>query len=184
MRQTDIELARQAAGGDRAAFHAVVDRHANDLFRLARSLCRSRPDAEDIVQETFIEAFRGIGSFDGRASLRTWLSRILTRRASRVWRKSRRRGETPLTAADGSPPADPGLAVAPATTAVDARLDLRAVLRTLMPEHREVLVLRELAGMSYAQIAQTLGVPQGTVESRLHRARNELRHRMKAYASE
>ena len=184
MRQTDIELARQATGGDRAAFHAVVERHANDLFRLARSLCRSRPDAEDIVQETFIEALRGIGSFDGRASLRTWLSRILMRRASRVWQRSRRRGETPLLAADGSHPADGGLAVASATTAVDARLDLRTVLLTLAPEHREVLVLRELSGMSYIEIAQTLGVPQGTVESRLHRARNELRLRMKSYAND
>jgi RNA polymerase sigma-70 factor (ECF subfamily) len=180
LRQGDLELARRAADGDRAAFHAVVDRYADDLFRLARSLVRVRADAEDIVQETFIEAFRGIGTFDGRASLRTWLSRILMRRASRVWRRSRERPSVSLEAHEPSA-GDASLAVGPQTLAVDQRLDLRAVLPSLIREHREILLLREMQGMSYAEIAQTLGVPQGTVESRLHRARRELRERLKAY---
>lgn len=182
LRQSDLELARRAAGGDRAAFHAVVDRHAQSLFSLARGMVASRFDAEDIVQETFVEAIKGIRNFDGRSSLMTWLSRILFRRAGRVWKKNRRaRAMVPLDAATDAPWNDERLVSMPATSSVDHRLDLAAVLPTLAPEHREILLLREMQGMSYSQIATTLGVPQGTVESRLHRARRELRERLKAY---
>jgi len=181
LRQGDLELARRAAEGDRAAFHDVVDRYADNLFRLARSLVRSRADAEDVVQETFIEAYRGIGGFDGRASLRTWLSRILMRRAARVWRRRRRQPWMSLEAAVESAATGASLAVPPETLAVDQRLDVRAVLPMLGHQHREILLLREMQGMSYAQIAQVLGVPQGTVESRLFRARAELRERLKEY---
>jgi RNA polymerase sigma-70 factor (ECF subfamily) len=182
LRQGDLELARRAAGGDRSAFHAVVDRHAQSLFRLARGMVSSREDAEDIVQETFVEALKGIGSFDGRSSLMTWLTRILFRRAGRVWKKNRRaRSVIPLEAASESPRLHDRPVSMSATADVDHKLDLAAVLPTLAPEHRQILLLREMQGMSYAEIASTLRVPQGTVESRLHRARRELRDRLKAY---
>lgn len=182
LRQGDLELARRAAGGDRLAFHAVVDRHAQSLFRLARGMVASRDDAEDIVQETFVEALKGIGNFDGRSSLMTWLSRILFRRAGRVWKKNRRaRAIVPLDSAMESARQHDRLVSMPATSSVDHKLDLAAVLPALAPEHRQILLLREMQGMSYAEIAQTLRVPQGTVESRLHRARRELRERLKAY---
>ena len=182
VRQSDLELARRAAGGDRCAFHAVVDRHAQSLYRLARGMVWSRHDAEDIVQETFVEALKSIGSFDGRSSLMTWLTRILFRRAGRVWKKNRRaRAVLPLETANESPRRHDRLVSMPATTGVDHKLDLAAVLPTLAPEHRQILLLREMQGMSYAEIASALRVPQGTVESRLHRARRELRDRLKAY---
>ena len=185
LRQSDLELARRAAGGDRSAFHAVVDRHAQSLFRLARGMVALREDAEDIVQETFVEAMKGIGSFDGRSSLMTWLTRILFRRAGRVWKRNRRaRSIIPLEAASESPRQHDRLVSMPATASVDHKLDLAEVLPTLAPEHRQILLLREMQGMSYAEIASTLRVPQGTVESRLHRARRELRDRLKAYWSQ
>ena len=184
VREGDLDLARRSARGDRAAFHVIIDRHARHLLRTARGLCRSSEDAEDLVQETLIEAYRGIGKFDGRASLLTWMSRILVNRSARRWRKSFRRApEVPLDAALDVPQPDAGLLAASSHTRVEHRLDLAAALETLVFEHRQVLVLRELQGLSYAQIAAILGVPRGTVESRLFRARAALRERLsKGYA--
>lgn len=86
----DSVLVKAAGQGNRAAFHELVDRHSQHLFRLASRLSRDAADAEDIVQETFVGAFNGLTKFDGRASVKTWLSRILTRQAARAWNKSKR----------------------------------------------------------------------------------------------
>lgn len=167
----DIELLRRAAGGDSKAFHALVDRHAQRLFRLAVSLVGNATDAEDVLQETFIGAFRGLGDFEERSSVKTWLTRILITQAAK-WRRDRRRRT--------SVPVDESLAATPGA-GTDVGLDLQATLRQLSPEHREILVLREFERMTYEEIAQALEIPQGTVESRLYRARAELREKLKAY---
>src|SRR3954469_13449843 len=73
----DLALVRAAAAGDQSAFHVVMDRHARRLFRIALSLSRSREDAEDICQETFVGAYRGLATFDGRSTVKTWLTKIL-----------------------------------------------------------------------------------------------------------
>jgi RNA polymerase sigma-70 factor, ECF subfamily len=163
----DIELLHRSADDPRA-FHALVDRHAQRLYRLAVYLVGNASDAEDVLQETFIGAFRGLGSFEGRSSVKTWLTRILVTQAAR-WRRGRR----------GARPMDESIAAAVASP--DAGLDVKEAMRRLSPEHRQVLVLREFDGMSYEEMAEVLGVPRGTVESRLHRARSELREKLKAY---
>jgi RNA polymerase sigma-70 factor (ECF subfamily) len=178
---TDLELVHQAARGDSAAFHALVDRHAPELFKLAASLSARRVDAEDVVQETFIGAYQGLRRFDGRASVKTWLKRILVRQAARAWNKSKRGRDTlPIEAADESPPHREKRS---ATSLTDRRIDVAAVIRTLAPEHREVIVMREFDQMSYSEIADVLQVPIGTVESRLHRARADLRAKLGDYAA-
>ena len=178
---TDLELVRQAAQGDNAAFHALVDRHAPELFRLAASLAARRADAEDVVQETFIGAYQGLRRFDGRASVKTWLKRILMRQAARAWNKSKRgRSMLPIEAVDVLPPPRERRS---AIALVDGRIDVGAVIQTLASEHREVIVMREFEQMSYSEIADVLRVPIGTVESRLHRARAELRTKLGDYAS-
>ena len=182
---SDLELIRQAAEGDSQAFHTLVDRHASELFRLALSLSATRSDAEDIVQETLLGAYRGMRSFDARASVKTWLKRILVRQAARTWNKSRAsRKALALEAVDVEPPPS-GASVREgmATGAVDRKIDIAAVLKTLPREYREILVLREFEQMSYTEIAEALGVPQGTVESRLHRARADLKNKLKSYKS-
>jgi RNA polymerase sigma-70 factor (ECF subfamily) len=181
IREADLALARRAAAGDRAALHLVVDRHARSLFRAARGLCRRLPDAEDIVQETLIEAFRAIGTFDGRASLLTWMTRILVRKAGKLSRKQKRGAALQLEEAMDSSEAQDGSTSARPPGYDDWRIDLAAVLPALTPEYREAIVLRELQGLSYAQIAATLGIAQGTVESRIYRARLDLRARLHAY---
>ena len=178
---SDLELVRSAVAGDDRAFHALVDRHAPALFRSAMSLSRSRADAEDLLQETLIAAHRGLKNFAGRSSVRTWLVTILTRKAFKVLNRAKRRPAVfSLDAADPSPRAgDPRL---PATgagsiAAVEGRLDVMQVLQTLSDAHREVLVLQEIQGLSYDEIAAVLQMPRGTVESRIFRARAELRQR-------
>ena len=183
LQPSDLELIQQAGNGDAAAFHALADRHAAELFRLALSLSATRADAEDVVQETLLGAFRGMRKFDGRASVKTWLKRILVRQAARAWNKSRAsRRAVALEAVDAEPrPSGASIREGMATGGVDRKIDIAAVLRTLPREFREILVLREFEQMSYAEIAETLGVPQGTVESRLHRARAELKLKLVSY---
>jgi RNA polymerase sigma-70 factor (ECF subfamily) len=187
----DLSLTREAARGDGRAFHALVDRHGPRLLRLARALCGNAADAEDALQETFLGAFRNLPKFEGRSSVRTWLSRILVTQVALLRRRGGRHRHLSLDAGDPNDAGDwrPRDAVAgpvpsggPSPTGdVDWRVDLDGALSELSAEHREVVVLRELEGLSYEEIARVLGVPRGTVESRLHRARAELRQRLGAY---
>jgi RNA polymerase sigma-70 factor (ECF subfamily) len=168
----DVELLSRIRAGSEPAFRELVNRHGRYLFGIARALVHDEHDAEDIVQETFA-AVPG-ANYKGEAAVRTWLVGIVVRQAALLRRKrSRWKREIDV---DG-----PSLrAATPAQAAVDARLDLTAMLERLSPEHREVIVLRELRGMSYDEIAGLLHVPRGTVESRLHRAREQLRQLFKA----
>jgi RNA polymerase sigma-70 factor (ECF subfamily) len=168
----DLRLLQRAGRGDSAAFHELVDRHASRLFRLAVSLVGNAADAEDILQEAFAGAFRGLRGFESRSSVKTWLTRILVIQAAKS-----RRSRKPTENIEQAAPAATGDAAA----GVDARLDLQAALQKMSAEFREVIVLRELEQMSYEEIAATLEIPRGTVESRLHRARAQLREKLKAY---
>jgi RNA polymerase sigma-70 factor (ECF subfamily) len=189
---SDLELLRAAGGGDDDAFHALVDRHAPMLFRVAQSLTRNRDDAEDLMQETFVGAYRGSKNFAGRSSVKTWLVQILTRQAAKAWQRGRhhraaRSIDAAAQADDGTPAGGDGvrgyagdraLSSESHAAAVDRRLDVRATLRQLSAPHREILVLREIRGLSYEEIAEVLEVPRGTVESRLSRARAEFREKL------
>jgi RNA polymerase sigma-70 factor (ECF subfamily) len=180
--QSDQDLLKLSIDGDSRAFHVLVDRHAAELFRLAMSLSRNRAEAEDIVQETLIGAFRGMRKFDGRASVKTWLKRILVRQAARAWHRAKpSRQAASLDSLPADAPSTPAASVGSATTRVDSKIDVAAILKTLSPEYRQILVLREFEQLSYAEIAELLDVPQGTVESRLHRARAEVRARLGSY---
>ena len=192
MEPSDLELWQSAAKGDHKAFHVLMDRHSRGLFRLAQSLSDGRSDAEDIVQETFVAAFKSLNSFDARASVKTWLTRILMRRAAKIWNKQKNQRRTlSIDAAARSMNGATGesaggsmaeqIGIASTITLIDQRLDLMETIRTLAPEFRETVVLREIEGLSYQEIADTLGVPRGTVESRLYRARAELRKKLTGY---
>jgi len=176
----DLKLLRRAGAGDQKAFHQLLDRHAGRLFGLAFSLLGNAADAEDVVQETFTGAYRGLSGFEGRSSVATWLTRILVTQAAR-WRRDRKRPMEPLNSVSALRAAGELRTTEGGAAAVERRLDLHAAIEQLSPEHRQVLVLREFEGLSYEEIAQVLGVPRGTVESRLHRARGELREKLKDY---
>ena len=169
--QTDLELVRKARQGDAEAFHGLVERHASYLYGLAVSLVGNTADAEDAVQETLAGAFRGLRAFREQSSVKTWLTGILVRQAASLFQRGERQRA-------GSLGADLEAARPPKT---DLRLDVNAAIVALRPDHREVIVLRELQGLSYEEIAQALQIPPGTVESRLFRARKELQERLRDY---
>jgi RNA polymerase sigma-70 factor (ECF subfamily) len=153
----------------------LVDTHSQRLFAIAVRLVGNSTDAEDVLQETWAGAYRGMGRFEARASVKTWLTRILVVQAARWRRDKRRRVMQPLDSMSVGSESNGGPA------GVEKRIDLQAALLRLSPEHREVLVLREFEQMSYEEMAAVLDVPRGTVESRLHRARAELRDKLSAY---
>jgi len=175
---TDLELVNRARMGDRPAFHELLDRHAAFLYGLAVSLVGNAADAEDIVQETLFGAFRGLGAFQGRSSVKTWLTGILVRQTAMRHRRARRWTAGPIPP---GPDGEGGPCVSAPTEAADARMDVRVALMGLSSDHREVVVLRELHGLSYDEMARALGIPRGTVESRLFRARRALQERLKGY---
>jgi RNA polymerase sigma-70 factor (ECF subfamily) len=172
----DLELLRRARRGDGTAFHALVDRYARLMYGLAYSMLNDSADAEDVVQETFAGAFRALSKFEERSSVKTWLSRILMNQVA-MHRRDRRGNDDRATSGQSLDE------IEAAGAGVDARLDLQSMLQTLSDEHRQVLVLRELQQMSYDEIAGVLSVPRGTVESRLFRARAELRKKLGDYLS-
>lgn len=171
---TEKELVARAQRGDKRAVHVLVDRHAGSLFALAVSLVGNAADAEDLVQEALSGAFRGLGSFRGQSSVKTWLTRIIVRQAARYYRDEGRRQRNMESA-----PARPE--GSSAQRQADIRMDVGQAIQALAVEHREVIVLRELQGLTYEEIAEVLGVPRGTVESRLFRARRVLQDLLKEY---
>lgn len=180
----DADLVRRARNGDEQACHDMVDRYGDYLYGLAYSLVGNAADSADVVQETFSGAFRRLRDFEERSSVKTWLSRILVRQAARHHRSRWRRRTVSLDSISGT--SEESFTKGKANSAVtrsDTRMDVLAALQKLAPIHREVMVLRELEGMSYEEIGAVLGVPRGTVESRLFRARREMRERLRDYVS-
>lgn len=172
----DSELIQYAQGGDTHAFELLVDRYAPPLFALAYSLLGNAADAEDVLQETLIGAYRGIAKFEGRASVKTWLTKILVRQVARLHRSRKNRRPASLEELD--------IAHSGAEAKADEKMDIQQMLGALSEEHREVMVLREIEGLSYEEMADVLDVPRGTVESRLHRARQALKERFSGYMTD
>ena len=178
MEISDLELVSRAQDGDASAFHELLDRYAGYLFGVAASMVGNAADAEDVVQETLLGAFRGLRGFEGRSSVKTWLTSILIRQTAM---RRRSAGRRPAASLESVPEAASGPSASHPTEATDTRIDLAAAIAELSPDHREVIVLRELSGMSYEEMSEALGVPRGTIESRLFRARRQLQERLEGY---
>jgi RNA polymerase sigma-70 factor (ECF subfamily) len=164
--QDDAQLARQAAAGDKDAFAALVERHADRVFKTARQWCGSRADAEDITQEVFVKLARKIHSFRGEAQFSTFLYKITVNEARNYYTKEKRRmvRETEFSKDQNTvqdPPADK---------------DSRAtdLLRRLPPEQREAVVLVICDGLSHKDAAQALGCAEKTVTWRIFEAKKKL----------
>lgn len=161
----------RARAGDEAAYRWLLDRYRARVVRLAAHILHREGEAEDIAQEAFLRAFRRLPSFRGEGRFSAWLLGIvvrlcLDRRRSAWWTR-----EVPGEAL--APPAFP-VAAFPADAA-DTRLLVEMLLDRLSPPMRAALVLREMEGLDYEEIAATLGIPVGTVRSRLHAARAQFR---------
>jgi RNA polymerase sigma-70 factor (ECF subfamily) len=179
--EDELTLARRVANGDRAAFELIMRRYNRRLYRLARASLRDDSEAKDAVQEAYLSAYRGIGSFRGEASLSTWLSRlVLNECGNRQRRSARRRDIIPLVSSATSRTETESVAdVAEGPDRAAARTQLRAILESKLGELPEALrvvfVLRSVEELSVAEAAETLGIAEETVRMRHFRARGMLR---------
>jgi RNA polymerase sigma factor (sigma-70 family) len=164
----------------RARFEAQVLPHLDAAYRFARWLARSPLEADDLVQETFLRAFRGFDSLRGE-DVKAWLLTIVRNCHATALRQQQRRATVSLPDEPAAHSAADTVAAVPdpesASLAAEDRRTLERLIAALAPEHREVLLLREMEDLSYREIAVVTGVPIGTVMSRLARARAALRSR-------
>ncbi len=167
----DTELAKRAANGDMSAFETLVARHREVVVRVATRIV-GRDDAEDVAQDALLRAFHSLRSYRGDAPFRSWLLRIVHNLSLN---ELERRRPVPVEVDDDAA-ADVPEAPQPASALEQSerRDRLATKIRALRPEHRAVLVLRDLEGMPYEDIARITEAPLGSVKGRLHRARGEL----------
>jgi len=179
------ELVERTLAGDLGAFDGLVGMYEKRVYNLALRLTRTTSDAEDATQEAFLRAFRGLKSFRHGSSFFTWLYRIAANCAiTRVRSRARRaRVESALVSPeeDGNPdPPDPKAETPPEAVARAERVRLvRAAIGSLSPESRTVVVLRDMEGLAYEEIAGVLNESLSAVKSRLHRAREALAARLR-----
>jgi RNA polymerase sigma-70 factor (ECF subfamily) len=181
-----------AQRGDQAAFRRLVERHQRRAFAIAMGLVRDENDARELVQEAFLRVYRGISSFQGGSSFFTWLYRIVTNLAIDLMRKPGRRdaelldnhtvdedADFPLVSRiDGADPID-------VMRRREIAQRIQVALDALPPYHRGVILMREVEGMSYEEMAQAMGVSKGTIMSRLFHARQKLQRALAdCYAEE
>lgn len=174
---TEQELVRAAAGGDTEAFERLVRTYENKIYHLALRMCGSSEEASDVAQEAFLAAWRGLPSFRGEANFATWLYRLTSNAAIDYLRRQKKeRGDMSLDDEDlGLDAVDTGPGPQDAAERTEVRTAVAAGLQQLSEGHRQVLVLREIQGLSYEEIADVLEVDLGTVKSRISRARTALR---------
>ena len=181
---TDSDLVERCAGGDAKASQELVDAHQRMVYHLALQLLGSHDDALDLSQDVFLTVFRSLHRFRGDSALQTWIYRIVINQArnqQRWWRRRRRSDQVSLDAVMATRGA-PAVSASP-ERALDQKELGRRLWRALgrLPfEQRSTVVLRELHGMHYAEIAFTLGVTPTAVKSRLARARQTLRTELRA----
>lgn len=174
----DEALVELTKTGDRHAFRQLVERYQQRAYHVAQRVLGSDSDAEDVVQESFVKAYLSIGSFKGDSAFYSWLYRIVYNMAIDERRRRARKGGAPEDLDNLSQTQALELSVSEtpevlASTRQELR-QLNKALNQLSAEHREVLIMREVDGLAYEEIASTLGVNRGTVMSRLFYARRNL----------
>jgi RNA polymerase sigma-70 factor (ECF subfamily) len=179
--EEDCGLIEAAREGDQAAFRKLVERHQRRAYTIALNLVRDENDAREIVQEAFLRVYRGLHTFQGGSSFFTWLYRIVTNLAIDAVRKPGRDVEAFDEALSVEDEADhPFLSRIDGADPLDAfhrnelGTKLAAALEALPPYHRGVILMREVDGLSYDEMAQVMGVSKGTIMSRLFHARQKL----------
>jgi RNA polymerase sigma-70 factor (ECF subfamily) len=166
----DDALARRAADGDTSALDALLRNHSALVHGVCRRILANPDDALDATQEALLAIARKIGSFDGRSKFSTWAYRVATNAALDEARRRSRR-PTPM---ENLPETGRNLRSASTEAGIADRLDVDAALAELTPEYRAAVALRDLVGMDYAEISVILGIPPGTVRSRISRGRAAL----------
>jgi RNA polymerase sigma-70 factor (ECF subfamily) len=173
-RAEEAELLARVVNGDHDAFTALMRAHEDRVFSVCLRIMGDRERALDATQETFLTIFRKAGQFQGKSALGTWIYRIAVNRCYDELRKAKRERTDPLH--DYVDPADP--AADDELAAAGLRPGLRSALLSLPAEFRAAVVLSDIEGLSVAEAAEALGVPEGTVKSRVFRGRRMLAVRL------
>lgn len=180
----DQSLILRTIGGEQNAFGALVQKYQNRLFNGLVQIVRSHAEAEDLAQEAFVLAFTKLGSFQGNSAFYTWLYRIAYNLA--ITRIRRRKANVSLDSQR-----EAGIDYASGGSSPSGRMEqneqvnlVRTALDQLSEEHRTILILREMEEMDYDALSEVLDLPIGTVRSRLHRAREQLREKMTTLTDE
>jgi RNA polymerase sigma-70 factor (ECF subfamily) len=168
----DRELIERFAHGDGRAFDAIVQRYEQRVYAIALRMTGNVEDARDAMQDVFVSALRALRTFRGDAQLSTWIHRVAVNASLDLLRKRKRHAHRPLEDAGDEPSDDAGPEEAAAHAARAA--EVQRALQLVSDEHRAVLVLHDLQDLDYADVADALDIPVGTVKSRLHRARMEM----------
>ena len=186
--KAEAQFVERLKQGEAAAFDLLVSQRSGEIYGLLFRLTENTEEARDLTQETFLRAFQNIGHFRGEADLRTWIYRIAINQARNRWRWWRRRRRDLTVSLDSiEGPRDQPLSATltegshnpeQATLAHERERVLRAALQALSRVYRETVILRDIEGFSYEEIAATLEISAGTVKSRLARGRLELRRRL------
>ena len=169
----ELLLISRARGGDRDAFGELVEQYRDNVYRLAYRMCGNAYDADEAAQEAFVAAWRALPNFRGDAKFSTWLYRLTTNAAIDVMRREKRHqtvgdGEMMDLADDADSPQE-------TVERTEQQEAVQKALATLSEEYREVLLLRYMEELDYAEIAEVLQLPSGTVKSRINRAKAALK---------
>jgi RNA polymerase sigma-70 factor (ECF subfamily) len=187
----DLELVRRCQKGDDAAFGELVSRYQRKVFTIALGMVKNPEDAMDIAQESFIKVHRYIGNFQGSSSFYTWLYRIIVNLCIDHLRRSHKHAAVDFDeklmdreSLDGGPSVvSSSLGTNPSRNIGRKELaeQIRFAVEELPPYHRAVIIMREIEGMSYAEMAKAMKVSKGTIMSRLHHARQKLQRALCEY---
>ena len=180
----ESEFIERLKRGEAAAFEELVGERSGEIYGLLFRLTENSEEARDLTQETFLRAFQNIGRFRGEADLKTWIYRIAINQARNRWRWWRRRRRDSTVSLDATGQSGQTLMASlvessqnpeQQTLAHERELALRSALQRLGRAYQETVILRDIEGFTYEEIATTLGINVGTVKSRLARGRQELR---------
>lgn len=177
----EIKYIKRAAAGDADAFEQLVVLYQPQVYRLAYRMTNHPEDAADLTQEIFLKAWTNLEKFEFKSAFSTWLYRLASNLCIDFLRNSRRKPSVPLTFEDAEGEEQRIEVIDPAPQPEDALLaaeqqeQLNAAMQDLEPEHRQILTLRVVNDLSYTDIAEILGIKEGTVKSRIARAREKLR---------
>ncbi len=180
---TDASLVESTLAGETRAFDELIRRHSRKLHAMLLQMVGNEADAFDVGQEAFLKAFHSLRYFSGKSAFYTWLYSIAANHARNFLRKRKRENTYSLDSNDSGDPlekdsrlADQGLESDPVRQAEvkDLKVKLFDAINALSPAHREVVILCDVQGMSYPEIAEVLNISQGTLRSRLHYAHKQL----------
>ena len=185
----ELELIEKVRSGDPNAFEPLVSEHQKKVYNLALRLLRDPDDAADAAQDAFVKAYTGLDGFRADSKFSVWLYRITYNICLDFLRKRSRAAEVPLTYEDDEggeaelPIPDESASPEREYEKKELRALIREGLDSLSPDHRQILVMREISDMSYAEIAEALSIEEGTVKSRIARARQNLAEFLSAHGT-